>query len=150
MRIRSRTSRRVRDRIGELGKIRVLLADDHGGVLDTVARLLVPEFDVVGAVTDGNALLSAAGRLKPDVVIVDISMPILNGIEAVRRLMESGSQAQVVFLTVHESSDYVRAALATGALGYVVKPRMGVDLNVAIKEVHGGRSYLSPSIAPKD
>ena len=150
MRIRSRTSRRVRDRIGELGKIRVLLADDHGGVLDTVARLLVPEFDVVGTVTNGKGLLSAAERLKPDVVIVDISMPILNGIEAVRRLMESGSQAQIVFLTVHESSDYVRAALATGALGYVVKPRLGVDLNVAINEVHGGRSYLSPSIAPKD
>ena len=150
MQIRSRTSRRVRDRIGELSKIRVLLADDHGDVLDTVARLLVPEFDVVGAVTDGNGLLSAAERLKPDVVIVDISMPILNGIEAVRRLMESGSPAQVVFLTVHESSDYVHAALATGALGYVVKPRLGVDLNVAIKEVHAGRSYLSPSIAPKD
>ncbi len=150
MQIRSRTSRRVRDRIGELSKIRVLLADDHGDVLDTVARLLVPEFDVVGAVTDGYSLLSAAERLKPDVVIVDISMPILNGIEAVRRLMESGSQAQVVFLTIHESSDYVRAALATGALGYVVKPRLGVDLSVAIKEVHAGRSYLSPSIAPED
>lgn len=150
MQIRSRTSRLVRDRIGELSKIRVLLADDHGDVLDTVARLLVPEFDVVGTVTNGKALLSAAERLKPDVVIVDISMPILNGIEAVRRLMESGSQAQVVFLTVHESSDYVRAALATGALGYVVKPRLGVDLSVAIKEVHAGRSYLSPSIAPKD
>ncbi len=147
MQIRSRTLCLVRERIGELSKIRVLLADDHGDVLDTVARLLVPEFDVVGAVTDGNGLLSAAERLKPDVVIVDISMPILNGIEAVRRLMESGSQAQVVFLTVHESSDYVRAALATGALGYVVKPRLGVDLNVAIKEVHAGRSYLSPSIA---
>ena len=127
-----------------------MLADDHGDVLDTVARLLVPEFDVVGAVTDGYGLLSAAERLKPDVVIVDISMPILNGIEAVRRLMESGSLAQVVFLSVHESSDYVRAALATGALGYVVKPRLGVDLNVAIEEVHAGRSYLSPSIAPED
>jgi len=150
MQIRSRTSRLVRDRIGELSKIRVLLADDHGDVLDTVARLLVPEFDVVGAVTDGYGLLSAAERLKPDVVIVDISMPILNGIEAVRRLMESGSLAQVVFLSVHESSDYVRAALATGALGYVVKPRLGVDLNVAIEEVHAGRSYLSPSIAPED
>ncbi len=150
MQIRSRTPRRVRDGIGELRKIRVLLADDHGDVLDTVARLLVPEFDVVGTVTNGKGLLSAAGRLKPDVMIVDISMPILNGIEAVRRLMESGSQAQVVFLTVHESSDYVRAARATGALGYVVKPRMGVDLNVAVKEVHGGRSYLSPSIAPED
>ena len=150
MQIRSRTSRRVRDRIGELSKIRVLLADDHGDVLDAVALQLVSEFDVVGTVTNGKALLSAAERLKPDVVIVDISMAILNGIEAVRRLMESGSQAQVVFLTVHESSDYVRAALATGALGYVVKPRLGVDLNVAIKEVHAGRSYLSPSIAPKD
>ena len=150
MQIQSRTLCLVRERIGELSKIRVLLADDHGDVLDTVARLLVPEFDVVGSFTDGYGLLSAAGRLKTDVVIADISMPILNGIEAVRRLMESGSPAQVVFLTVHESSDYVRAALATGALGYVVKPRLGVDLSVAIKEVHAGRSYVSPSIAPKD
>ena len=127
-----------------------MLADDHEDVLDTVARLLVPQFDVVGTVTDGKSLLSAAKRLKPDVVVVDISMPILNGIEAVRRLIESGSQAQFVFLTIHESSDYVRAALATGALGYVVKPRLGVDLSVAIKEVHAGRSYLSSSIAYKD
>ncbi len=148
--IRSRTSRRVRDRIGELSKIRVLLADDHGDMLDTVALLLVPEFDVVGTVTNGKALLSTAERLKPDVVIVDISMPILNGIEAVRRLKEAGSQAQVVFLTVHETSEYVHAALATGALGYVVKPRLATDLSVAIKEVQAGRSYLSPSIAPKD
>ncbi len=119
-------------------------------MLDAVALQLVSEFDVVGTVTNGKALLSAAERLKPDVVIVDISMPILNGIEAVRRLKESGSQARVVFLTVHESSDYVRAALATGALGYVVKPHLAADLGVAIKEVHAGRSYLSPSIAPKD
>ncbi len=133
-----------------MSKIRVLLADDHGDMLDTVALMLVPEFDVVGTVTNGKALLSAAERLKPNVVIVDISMPILNGIEAVQRLMESGSQAQVVFLTVHESSDYVHAALATGALGYVVKPRLGVDLGAAIKEVHAGRSYLSPSITPMD
>jgi len=119
-------------------------------MLDTVALLLVSEFDVVGTVTNGKALLSAAERLKPDVVIVDISMPILNGIEAVRRLKESGSQAQVVFLTVHESSDYVHAALATGALGYVVKPHLAADLSVAINAVHAGRSYLSPSIAPKD
>ena len=67
-----------------------------------------------------------------------------------RRLKESGSQARVVFLTVHESPEYVHAALATGALGYVVKPRLGVDLGAAIKEVHAGRSYLSPSITPMD
>lgn len=84
------------------------------------------------------------------VVVVDISMPILNGIDAVRRLRESGSSAQVVFLTVHESSEYVAAARATGALGYVVKPRLATDLSVAIKEVHAGRSYHSPSIAPVD
>jgi DNA-binding NarL/FixJ family response regulator len=68
----------------------------------------------------------------------------------VRRLKESGSQARVVFLTVHESSDYVHAALSTAALGYVVKPRLGVDLGVAIKAAHAGRSFLSPSIAPMD
>ena len=133
-----------------MSKIDVLLADDHGDVRETVARLLVSEFNVVGTVMDGMALLSAAERLMPDVVVVDISMPLLNGIEAVRRLMESGSPAQVVFLTVHESSEYVRVALATGALGYVVKSRLATDLSVAIKEVHAGRSYLSPSLAPVD
>ncbi len=138
----------IREGIRKLSKIDVLLADDHRDVLDAVARLLVPEFNVVGTVTDGKALLSAAERLMPDVVVVDISMPLLNGIDAVRRLRESGSPAQVVFLTVHESSEYVGAALATGALGYVVKPRLATDLSVAIKEAHAGRSYLSPSIAP--
>ena len=150
MRFRSRASRFVRDRVVELRKIDVLLADDHAEVLDTIARLLAPEFNVVGTVSDGEALLSSAERLAPDVVVVDISMPILNGIDAVRRLRESGSSAQVVFLTVHESSEYVAAALATGALGYVVKPRLATDLSVAIKEVHAGRSYHSPSIAPVD
>ncbi len=150
MKIRPCIPRVVREGIGELSKIDVLLADDHGDVRETVARLLVSEFNVVGTVMDGMALLSAAERLMPDVVVVDISMPLLNGIDAVRRLMESGSPAQVVFLTVHESSEYVRVALATGALGYVVKSRLATDLSVAIKEVHAGRSYLSPSLAPVD
>ncbi len=131
-----------------MSKINVLLADDHRDVLNAVARFLAPEFNVVGAVTDGKALLSAVERLEPDVVIVDISMPILNGIDAARRLMESGSRAQVVFLTVHETSDYVGAALATGALGYVVKAHLATDLSVAIKEARAGRSYVSPSVAP--
>ena len=133
-----------------MSKIGVLLADDHEDVLDVVTRLLAPEFHVVGAVTDGKAILSAAQRLEPDVVIVDISMPILNGIEAARRLMESGSRARVVFLTVHETSDYVRAALATAALGYVVKARLATDLGVAINEAYAGRRFVSPSIAPYD
>ena len=131
-----------------MSKISILLADDHKDFLETVARLLQPEFDVLGTVANGKTLISAAERLKPDVVIVDISMPVLNGVEAVRRLKESGTQAQIVFLTVHDSSDYVAAARATGALGYVVKPRLATDLSVAIKEVHAGRLYVSPSITP--
>ncbi len=149
MQIRSRNSRLVRDGIGVMSKIRVLLADDHEDMLYTVARLLQPEFDVVGTVTNGKALISAAERLKPSVVIVDISMPMLNGIDAVRQLKESGTEVQVVFLSIHESSDYVRAALATGALGYVVKPHLAAELKFAIRAVHAGRSFLSPSIAPE-
>ena len=147
MQIRSRNSRLVRVGIEVMSKIRVLLADDHEDMLDTVARLLQPEFDVVGRVTNGKALISAAERLKPSVVIVDISMPMLNGIDAVRQLKESGTEVQVVFLSIHESSDYVRAALATGALGYVVKPHLAAELKFAIRAVHAGRSFLSPSIA---
>jgi DNA-binding NarL/FixJ family response regulator len=109
--------------------------------------MLVGEFDVVGTVKDGQALLDAADQLKPDVLVVDISMPIMNGIEAVQRLKESGSEIQVVFLTIHDDIDYVSAALATGARGYIVKPRLASDLSVAIKEAHAGRRYLSPSIS---
>ena len=131
-----------------MSKISVLLADDRKDFLETVARLLQPEFDVLGSVTNGKALISATERLKPDVVIIDISMPVLNGIEAVRRLKDSCTKAKFVFLTVHNSSDYVAAAHATGALGYVVKPRLATDLSVAIKEAHAGRLYVSPSITP--
>ena len=130
-----------------MNRIRVLLADDHEDLLRTVESMLVSEFEVVGTVKDGQALLDAAEQLKPEVLVVDISMPIVNGIEAVQRLKESGSQTQVVFLTVHEDTAYVRAALATGAKGYIVKHRLASDLSVAIKEAHAGRLYLSPSIS---
>jgi len=126
------------------------LADDHEEFLDTVERMLASEFEVIGRVQDGRALIEAADQLKPDVLVVDISMPIMNGIVAVQRLKDTGTQAQVVFLTVHEEPDYVRAALATGARGYVVKSRMASELSLAIKEVHAGRSYLSPSISLED
>ena len=130
-----------------MDRLRVLLADDHKELLDAIESMLASEFEVIGRVQDGQALIDAANQLKPDVLVVDISMPIMNGIVAVQRLKDSGSQAQVVFLTIHEELDYVRAALATGAKGYVVKPRMTSDLSLAIKEVHAGRLYLSPSIS---
>lgn len=130
---------------GNVARARILLADDHKEIRDRTVRLLEPEFDVVGTVADGNALVKASAQLKPDVCVVDISMPKLSGIEAAIKLRESGSAAKIVFLTVHEDSDFVRAALRTGALGYVVKSRMASDLCAAINGAINGQLFVSPS-----
>jgi DNA-binding NarL/FixJ family response regulator len=130
-----------------LEPIRVLLADDQEDFLALVARLLEPEFEVVKTVGDGQAAIDEAARLDPDVVVLDISMPVLNGIEAARRLRAAGSKAKVVFLTVQRDLDYVRAALAAGARGYVVKCRLASDLLVALREALAGRLFVSPSVS---
>jgi DNA-binding NarL/FixJ family response regulator len=122
-----------------LDRIRVLLADDHEAMLDRVARLLAAEFNVVGTATDGQQALDAAMELEPDVLVLDISMPVMNGIETARRLKEAGSETRIVFLTVHDDPDFVREALEAGALGYVIKHRIASDLIAAIKKVHAGR-----------
>ena len=132
--------------VATLEQIRILLADDHEVVLDTVSRILSREFDVVGTASDGQMLLDEAERLQPDLLVADISMPLVNGIEAVRRLREAGSQVKVVFLTVHDNADYAREAFAAGALGYVVKSRITSDLVKAIKAVHAGHRFVSPTI----
>jgi len=105
----------------------VLLADDHGDFLAAVARHLEPHFEVLKTVGNGQALVDEATRLEPDVVVLDISMPVLNGIEAARKLKATGSSARVVFLTVHADPDYVNAAFGTGALGLCpqVRARVG-------------------------
>ena len=128
-----------------MARARILLADDHKEIRDRAVRLLEPEFEVVGAVADGNALVRVSAQLKPDVCIIDISMPYLNGIEAAIKLRENGSEARIVFLTVNEDSDFVRAALKTGALGYVVKSRMASDLCLAINGAIRGQLFVSPS-----
>ena len=128
-----------------MARARILLADDHKEIRDRAVRLLEPEFEVVGAVSDGNALVRVSAQLKPDVCIIDISMPYLNGIEAAMKLRENGSDARIVFLTVNEDSDFVRAALNTGALGYVVKSRMATDLCLAINGAIRGDLFVSPS-----
>ena len=128
-----------------MARARILLADDHKEIRDRAVRLLEPEFEVVGAVADGNALVRVSAQLKPDVCIIDISMPYLNGIEAAIKLRENGSEARIVFLTVNEDSDFVRAALKTGALGYVVKSRMATDLCLAINGAIRGNLFVSPS-----
>lgn len=122
---------------------RILFADDHDGMRDRVKRHLEREFEILGAVENGHALLEAAARLKPDVCLLDISMPVLNGIETATRLKQSGSTAKVVFLTIHEDPDFVQAALEAGALGYVVKRRMMSDLRPALKEALAGRIFVS-------
>ncbi len=133
-----------------LNRTRVLLADDHEAMLDRVKRLLEKEFQVVGIVRDGQAALEAVAELRPDVLILDISMPVLGGLQVALRLKQKKSKVRIVFLTVHEDPDFASEALAAGALGYVVKPRLATDLQVAIKEVLAGRSFVSPSIPLED
>ncbi len=131
-----------------MDRIRVLLADDHEAMLDRVARLLEAECNVVGTATDGQQALEAAQDLKPDVLVLDISMPVMNGIETAHRLKEAGAEARIVFLTVHDDPDFAKEALEAGALGYVIKSRIASDLMIAINEVCAGRSFVSPLSPP--
>jgi len=124
-------------------KMRILLADDHRRLLELIRGLLEPTYDVVGCVEDGESLVEAAGNLHPDVIVTDISMPKLDGIEAADRLRESGS-SKIVFLTVHADPDFAQAALKTGALAYVSKLRINTDLLIAIREALAGHIFVSP------
>ena len=124
---------------------RILLADDHREIRDKVKRYLESEFNVLDAVENGRQLLDAAARLDPDLCLLDISMPVLDGIETATQLKESGSKAKVIFLTVHEDADFLQAALKTGASGYVIKRRMASDLHSAVKEALAGRIFISSS-----
>ena len=127
-------------------RIRILLADDQREILETVARLLEDEFDVIAAVANGKLAIEAAVRLAPDLIVLDISMPVLNGIEAASQLKESGSRAKVVFLTVHEDPVLVEAALSVGARGYVLKQRLATDLIPAIRQVLDDLIFVSASV----
>jgi DNA-binding NarL/FixJ family response regulator len=122
---------------------RILLADDNPRVHELVRSLLEAHFEVMASVRDGRALIEAVTKFHPDVIVTDISMPVLNGIDAANQLKESGSGARVIFLTVHEDPDFIKACLATGALGYVTKPRMALDLVPAIQEALNGHAFVS-------
>jgi len=124
-------------------RARILVAEDHKLMRNRVVRLLKSEFEVVGAVDSGQALLEAAARLKPDVCVLDISMPVVSGIEAAARLKLGDSPTKVIFLTIHNDSDFVGAAFKSGAEGYVFKTRMAADLLIAVREVMAGRTFLS-------
>ena len=127
-----------------LDRPRIIVADDHDAMLDTVLSLLRPDFDVVGTVNNGKDLIREAHRLQPDVIVLDITMPVLNGIEAAHKIHEAGSTARLVFLTVHEESSFVNACFDEGALGYVTKARLRTDLIPAIRDAISGRHFISP------
>jgi DNA-binding NarL/FixJ family response regulator len=129
-------------------KPRILLADDHPAALAQAVHVLEERNEIVGTVPDGLELLDAAGRLDPDLVVLDISMPGLGGFDAARRLKQSGSRSKLVFLTVWEDPDFVREALALGAEAYVVKSRLASDLLHAVSEVMSGRKFISPGLIP--
>jgi DNA-binding NarL/FixJ family response regulator len=128
-----------------VGKVRILLADDHRPFLNMVKELLLSTCEVVGLVPDGQALIEAAGRLQPDVILTDISMPVLNGIDASQQLSDSGCTAKVIFLTAHSDMDFVEACLATGASGFVMKSRLANDLLPAVQDALAGRIFVSHS-----
>jgi DNA-binding NarL/FixJ family response regulator len=129
------------------GRPRVVVADDHLAMLNSLVRILSGEFDVVAAVTDGLAVVATAARLEPDLLVLDISMPGLNGIAAAARLRESGSTAKIVFVTNLRDREFVQESLALGDVGFVVKDRLVADLLPAIRQVLSGQSFVSPSVA---
>lgn len=123
---------------------RLLIVDDHPPLVRQVSQLLRDEFDVVGTLTSGAGLDIAVAELRPELIVMDITLPGASGIELARRLTAKGCPARIVFLTVHADADYARESLAAGGLGYVIKPRLGSDLAPALRAAQAGRRFISP------
>ena len=127
---------------------RVLLADDHDIVIEGLRRVLNhPEIEIAGAVHDGRALLRAAREIHPDIIVTDVTMPLLNGIDATRQIRESDPNVKIIFLTMHPDVSFATEALAAGGSGYVLKNSAGDELLTAIREAMNGRTYVTKSIA---
>jgi DNA-binding NarL/FixJ family response regulator len=125
----------------------LLLADDHTILTEGLKSLLEKDFDLVATVGDGRALVEAAKQLKPDIIVADISMPLLNGLDALRLLKKEGCTSKLIFLTMHANAHYAAEGFRAGASGYLLKHSAGEELITAIREVLRGRSYISPLIA---
>lgn len=130
-----------------MDKARILLADDHKIVAEGLRSLLEPEFELIGIVEDGRELIAKAKELHPDVIIADITMPSLNGIDAISQLKKTGLRAKVVFLTMHHDVLYAKRAFDAGASGFVLKHSAPTELVTAIREALKGRTYVTPIIA---
>ena len=127
-------------------RLRILVADDHKAMLDNLVGMLSSEFDVVAAVRDGAAVVTEARLLNPDLLVLDISMPVMGGIAAADYLKATGSTAKVVFVTMHYDREFVHESIALGAVGFVVKDRLVHDLLPAIQSVLAGRPFVSSSV----
>ena len=131
-------------------KPRLLLADDHALVTAGITKLLDEQFDVIGTVNNGRELLDAVDSKKPDLVLLDISMPLLNGIEAARQIQKTAPNTKIVVLTQQSGKDYVYAAFLAGAKGYVLKQSAASELIKALQEVRAGHYYITPSLIPRE
>ncbi len=130
-------------------RLRILLADDNRAILDTVKHLLEKDFDIVGALTEALSVVQRTPELNPDVLILDISMGELNGFEITQRLRANHCPVKIIFLTVHEEFEFIRAAFDAGASGYVFKSRMNSDLRAALNTVRDGKSFIPQAPIPQ-
>ena len=129
-------------------RARLLLADDHSITLEGMRSVISREHDLIGEVSDGRALVTEALRLRPDLIVLDIGMPLLNGIDAARQIRQAWPRAKLLFVSMHSNGMYVREAMSTGASGYVLKTSAAEELLPAIRTVLEGRVYMTPALAP--
>lgn len=129
-------------------RARLLLADDHSITLEGMRSVISREHELVGEVSDGRSLVTEALRLRPDLIVLDIGMPLLNGIDAARQIRQAWPRAKLLFVSMHSNGMYVREAMSTGASGYVLKTSAAEELLPAIRTVLDGRKYVTPSLAP--
>jgi DNA-binding NarL/FixJ family response regulator len=132
-----------------MSRPRLLLADDHRIVVEGLRSILTSEYDLVGIVENGRELIDAVKRLKPDVIVADITMPQLNGLDAVAQLRKDGCQAKIVFLTMHKDATYAAKALEVGASGFVLKHSASTELLTAIRAALSGKTYVTKEIAER-
>lgn len=125
---------------------RILLGDDHGLIIEGLRSLLTKEFDVVGVASNGRELVAETARLKPDAVLVDVSMPVLNGMEAARQIKTATPHVKVLFVTEKADREYVQAAFRIGASGYILKQSAAGELVPALREILSGHYYIAPSL----
>ena len=130
-----------------MNRTKILLADDHKMFAQGLRALLEDEFELIGTVENGQALVDAAGQFNPDVIVADISMPVMNGLDAVRKLKAQGVTAKVIFLTMHADDRLLAEAFRCGGSGYVLKQSAGEELILAIRQVLAGRKYVTPLLA---